>query len=171
MQKSFFGALLTGGLLTATLTVGTPCPAFAADQDYQLAQSGGQSAQAAPTDSDTREVRSLLAGVSSVILPGFGQWVFNQERPKAVMHFLGAVALWAIPSFIPIPSPLDHFYRAIPTLFHLYSGYDAYQGAGGRMHLVAQPALPAWSFEEEAARFGEDRPLASLSLASHHLSF
>ena len=162
---------LFAGLLTATLTLGTAFPAFAADQPFQVAQTRSQTAQASTQDSDTREVRSLLAGVSSVILPGFGQWVFNQERPKAVMHFLGAVALWAIPSFLTIPSPLDRLYVAIPTLFHLYSGYDAYHDAGGKMLIVAEPGLAAWSFDKEVAQFGEDSALGHLALASTALSY
>ncbi|MNR87367.1 hypothetical protein D3C72_182340 [compost metagenome] len=166
MQKTLFA-----GLLSVALTVGTSFPAFAADQPFHLAQTRSQTAQAGAMDSDTREVRSLLAGVSSVILPGFGQWVFNHERPKAVMHFLGAVALWAIPSFISIPSPLDRLYVAIPTLFHLYSGYDAYHVAGGKMLIVAQPGLAAWSFDAEVAQFGQDQALGHLALASTALSY
>jgi hypothetical protein len=161
---------LFAGLLTATLTVGAALPALAADEAFQVAQSRNQAQSAETGDADVREIRALLSGVSSLILPGFGQWVFNQERPKAVMHFLGAVALWSIPALVPIPSPLDRLYVAIPTLFHLYSGYDAYQGAGGEMKLVSQPALTAWSFDSQVARFGQEQALGHLSLASTQLS-
>lgn len=163
---------LFAGLLTATLTVGTALPAFAADAPVQVAasrtqvaQAGNQSASAGMSDGDVKEIRALLAGVSSVILPGFGQWVFNQERPKAVMHLLGAVVLWAIPSYLTIPSPLDRLYLALPTLFHLYSGYDAYQGAGGEVTIVSQPGLTAWSFDAQVSRVAQKAPFAHAELA------
>lgn len=162
---------LFAGLLTATLTVGTALPAFAADAPFQVAQSRNQTAQSGMSDGDVQEIRAILAGVSSIILPGFGQWVFNQERPKAVMHLVGAVVLWAIPSFVPIPGPLDRLYLAIPTLFHLYSGYDAYQGAGGEVKIVSQPGLNAWSFDAQVSRFGQDRALDHLALASTQLGY
>ncbi len=163
---------LFAGLLTATLTVGAALPAFAADETFQLSQARKQTVQSNnDMDSDTQEIRALLAGVSSVILPGFGQWVFNEQRPKAVMHLIGAVALWWIPAVVPIPSPLDRLYVAIPTLFHLYSGYDAYQGAGGEIKLVTQPTLTAWSFDAQVAGFGQEPALGHLTLASTQLSY
>lgn len=171
MQRKLFA-----GLLTATLTVGTALPVFAAEETYQLAQNRKSTpqvqvaqGQATDEDADVREIRAILAGVSSAVLPGFGQWVFNEQRPKAVVHFLGAVALWALPVFVPIPSPLDTLYRAIPTLFHLYSGYDAYQGAGGELRIVQQPSLTAWSFDAQVAAFGPRQELGHLSLANAQL--
>jgi len=163
---------LFAGLLTATLTVGTALPAFAADAPLSVAESrqifaqaGSQSASAGMSDGDAKEIRALLAGVSSVILPGFGQWVFNQERPKAVMHLLGAVVLWAIPSYLSIPGPLDRLYLALPTLFHLYSGYDAYQGAGGEVDLISQPGLTAWSFDAQVSRLAQEQRFAHAELS------
>ena len=172
MQRKLFA-----GLLTASLTVGAALPAFAAEDTYQLAQARKAAAQTQKQtvqstedgDGDVKEIRALLAGVSSAILPGLGQWVFNEQRPKAVLHFLGAVALWSVPVVVNIPSPLDRLYAVIPTLFHLYSGYDAYQGAGGEMKLVSQPSLAAWSFDRQVAEFGQDQELGHLSLASAQL--
>lgn len=162
---------LFAGLLGATLAVGTALPGFAADGPVMLAQGGARSAPSQEaSEAELKEVRALVAGASSVILPGFGQWVFNDEQPKAVMHFLGAVVLWAIPAFLPIPSPLDRLYLAIPTLFHLYSGYDAYQGAGGKIHLVSQPLLNTWSFEAQVADFGTGGELEHLRLARAELA-
>lgn len=163
---------LFAGLLAASLLAGSTLPALAAEDAYQLAQTRRQTTadEADDMDQDMQEIRALVAGVSSAILPGFGQWVFNQQRPKAVIHFIGAVALWSLPAFVTIPSPLDRLYMAIPSLFHLYSGYDAYQGAGGEMKIVQQPALAAWSFDRQVASFGEERPLTHLSLASATLA-
>ena len=156
---------LIAGMLTATLTVGAALPAVAAERPTQVAQTRVAQASGETTDEDMKEIRAILSGVSSVILPGFGQWVFNNDRPKAVVHLIGAIALWYIPVLVPIPDPLSRLYVAIPTLFHLYSGYDAYRGAGGEVKLVAQPALPSWDFEAQVAQFAEPQPLAHLQLA------
>lgn len=165
MQRKLFA-----GLLTATLTLGAALPAVAADEAFQVAQARKQ-AQTETTDGEEKEVRAMLAGVSSLILPGFGQWVFNQEQPKAIMHFVGAVVLWAIPSIVPIPGPLDRLYVAIPTIFHLYSGYDAYQVAGGKMKVVSQPSLASWSFDAQVANYAQPQPLGHMQLASTQLAF
>ena len=160
---------LIAGLLTSTLMVGAALPAVAAETPIQVAQTRVAKAQGGEmSDGDVQEMRAILSGVSSIILPGFGQWVFNNQRPKGVMHFIGAVVLWSIPSFVPIPDPLSRLYVAIPTLFHLYSGYDAYKGAGGEMKLVEQPALQSWSFDAQVAAFAQpqSQPLAHLQLAS-----
>lgn len=173
MQRKCFA-----GLLTATLMVGSALPAFAADapvagdadDTFQVTQARKQTVKTQEaSDEDVGELRAVLSGVSSLVIPGLGQWVFNQEPTKGVMHFVGAVVLWAIPSIVPMPSPVDRLYMVIPTLFHFYSGYDAYRGAGGKVKVVSQPGLEAWSFDSQVAGFGAEQPLGHMALASYQL--
>ena len=167
--------ILLATTLATGLTMGTTLPVFAASEEpVMMAQQRQQMrrSQAASQGDDVTEIRALLAGFSSAVLPGLGQWVFNEQRPKAVLHFLGAVALWSLPAFVPLPDPLGRLYPVVPTLFHLYSGYDAYTTAGGSVRIVNQPtyALQAWSFDQQVQAFTPVQPeLSHLQLASSQL--
>lgn len=149
---------LIAGLLAATCWAGTALPS--------AAQASSPTEPATTlSEADLKEIRALTAGGTSALLPGFGQWVFNGQQTKAVAHFAGAVVLWAIPSIVPIPDPLDRLYSAVPVLFHLYSAYDAYQDAGGKIQLVSDPLLTTWSFGTKSLSYAEPQPLEHLQLA------
>ncbi len=149
--------MLKKTLLAATLATGfafgATLPAYAetSDEPMRLAQMRRSEPRAQAQRRD--QGQAVIAGVSSLVVPGLGQVLFNQEIVKGVVHFVGAIGLWSLPRFVPLGG-LEGIYYAVPVLWHAYSGYDAYTVAGGT-RLVALPGEPlqAWSFDQQVQAF------------------
>lgn len=64
---------------------------------------------------------SLKNGIFSFIIPGLGQ-ILNGDKPKGIAMLGGAVLIHVFIWFF-LNNPLGSI---LQTLYHLYSGYDAY---------------------------------------------
>ena len=166
--------MLKKTLLAATLATGfafgATLPAFAetTNEPMRLAQMRRSEPRAQAQRGD--QGQPLLAGISSLVVPGLGQVLFNHEITKGVVHFVGAVALWSLPRFVPLDG-LAGIYTVVPVLWHVYSGYDAYTVAGGA-RLVALPGEPlqAWNFDQQVQAFTPTSgDLGHLQLASSQI--
>lgn len=165
MKKTLLAATLATGF-----AFGAAVPAFAetTNEPMMLAQMRSSEARAQAHRGD--QGQAVLAGVSSLVVPGLGQVLFNHEIVKGVVHFVGAVGLWSLPRFVSLGG-LEGIYYVVPVLWHVYSGYDAYSVAGGT-RLVALPGEPlrAWSFDQQVQAFNSaSADLSHLQLASLQL--
>lgn len=89
--------------------------------------------EAATAQRTIRSVDPIVYGLGSFVVPGLGQFALG-ERGTGFIHLLVAVALPSACYYLTLTSPILSFpvCGLVSLAWHAYSGFDAYNLAGGR---------------------------------------